>query len=313
MEPIEKAIIHTLLYFDIFEHPLSYRELYEHTGFRVEKDAFNDAVERLIKSGLIGGESGYYFIRGKEKNISERMIRLERSGRYHRIARFVSWIIHRHPFVRGVFISGSLSKSSISKRDDIDYFVIAQPGRVWICRAILMLFKKLFLLNSRRYFCINYFVDTDHLEIPEKNLFTATELAFLKPMANSELYREFMKKNHWINDFFPNKSFTTDGCMDFGQPIFKRFVERLLQGAWGDRLDNRFLNIYERRSSKRFGATEKEQYQVNFKNEKSIAKYHPRGFQHIILERHKTKVEEFSLLHSVDISIHNQPVPWQTS
>ena len=313
MEPLEKAIIHTLLYFDIFEHPLTFRELFEHTGFRATEELFKSAIENLIQKGYIGAEAGYYFIHEKGENVNERVIRLERSEKYHRIARFVSRIIHRHPFVRGVFISGSLSKSSISKRDDIDYFVIAQPGRIWICRALLMLFKKLFLLNSKKYFCVNYFVDTDHLEITEKNLFTATELAFLKPMVSSELYEVFMKENQWINEFFPNKKFTSEGCRDYRDSLLKRFMERWLNGKLGDSLDNRFMKVYEHRSVKRFGTTKNEQYRINFKNEKSVAKYHPRGFQHIILERHKAKVLEFSERYSLDLTLKNQPMPWQIS
>src|SRR4029453_8923510 len=97
-------------------------------------------------------------------------------------------LIASFPYVRCVCISGSLSKKYFDDTTDIDFFVITKPGRLWVCRTFLILFKKLFLLNSKKYFCINYFIDSDNLEIPDQNIFTATELTTLIPMHDYELY-----------------------------------------------------------------------------------------------------------------------------
>jgi len=202
MNTTQKAIIRTLLYFDIFDHPLHGTELYELLSVKVSREVFEQDLSELTEMKRVGNSSDYFYIPEGRHTIDDRLVKLNRAIKYHRIARFVSGIIFRHPFVRGVFISGSLSKSTISHRDDIDYFVIAEPGRVWVCRAFLMLFKKVFLLNSKKYFCINYFIDTDNLEIQEKNLFTATELAFLKPLINAELYAAFMDANRWVKNLF---------------------------------------------------------------------------------------------------------------
>ena len=83
------------------------------------------------------------------------------------------------PFVRGVFLSGSISKGFMSESDDIDYFIITAPGRLWLTRTLLILFKKIFLFNSFRNFCLNYFIDSENLYIPEHNRYTATEIVFL--------------------------------------------------------------------------------------------------------------------------------------
>jgi len=73
-----------------------------------------------------------------------------------------------------------------------------------VCRAFLTLYKKLVLGNSHRNFCLNYFIDSNNLEIPDKNIFTATEVAFLIPMYNYTLYENFICMNNWFRREFPN-------------------------------------------------------------------------------------------------------------
>ena len=43
-------------------------------------------------------------------------------------------------------------------------------------------------LRYDKNFCINYFVDSENLEIQEKNIFTATELVTLLPTFGREMY-----------------------------------------------------------------------------------------------------------------------------
>ena len=177
MKPSQKAIIRTLLYFDIFNHPLTKEELVELNSIRQSQEEFDRDLEDLLSLKIIGFDSGYYFLGAYQSNIKERLDRLDRSGKYQKIAHFVSRRISGFPFVRAVMVTGSLSKKATSLKDDIDFFIITEPGRLWLCKTLLMLCKKIFLLNSKKYFCINYFIDSVHLEIPEKNIFTAIELA----------------------------------------------------------------------------------------------------------------------------------------
>src|SRR5690606_3777846 len=99
------------------------------------------------------------------------------ANKFSDIARKKAKLISQFPFVRGVMASGSLSKGYADEKSDIDFFIITIPNRLWIARTLLVLYKRIFLLNSHKFFCVNYFVDEKHLGIEEKNLFTATELA----------------------------------------------------------------------------------------------------------------------------------------
>jgi len=252
---------------------------------------------------LVANESGHFYLINGGSSIQERIKKLDRSVRYHRISRFISALICFHPFVKGVLVSGSLSKSAFSKKDDIDFFVITKPGRVWLCRIFLMLFKKIFLLNSKKYFCLNYFIDWETLEIPEKNIFTATEIAFLIPLRNPELCGKFFAANDWIHAFFPNLTIDQADCRKVSSFFLKQFAERLFQGKSGDRLDSYFMELYRKRSVKKFGLTNQELFDINFRSEKNVSKYHPNGFQHIVMQHYKLKVSEFQAAHNLDLTL----------
>jgi hypothetical protein len=303
MRGIRTAILRTLLYFEIFGHPLTSDELHSLTGIPADRELFNDELERLFSEGLIEREAGYVFISNGQVSIAERIKKLERAKRYHRIARFVSRLIAWHPYVRGVFISGSLSKSALAKKDDIDFFVITKPGRLWVSRTLLMLFKKIFLLNSKKYFCINYYIDTRSLEIPDRNLFTATELAFLAPVQNSELYLRFIDANQWVKEYFPNHSFSANGCPLSSDPWVKKGIEFLMNGRMGDRMDSHFMRLYRLRSIRRYKQEDKRLFELNFRSEKNVSKHHPDGYQEKILDQYSRFITAFEKERGVDLSL----------
>ncbi|MEZ5195381.1 MAG: hypothetical protein R2764_02960 [Bacteroidales bacterium] len=83
-------------------------------------------------------------------------------------AKRFSTFISNFPYVRGISLSGSLSKGYIGDDPDIDYFIITKENRLWLSCTMLIAFKKIFLFNSCKYFCVNYFIDTNNLEIEEK-------------------------------------------------------------------------------------------------------------------------------------------------
>ncbi|HKK10111.1 MAG TPA: hypothetical protein VJ939_04705, partial [Bacteroidales bacterium] len=197
----ERNLVDTLLYFDIFDHPLKREEL-KSFACRNGND-FLKAVDSLQRKKIISQQDGYLFLQGKDWTVKKRQEERKRVQHYFRIARLITSLIAVFPFVRGVFISGSLSKLRAGDKSDIDYFIVTAPGRLWVARTLLILFKKIFLFNSYRFFCLNYFIDSESLEITSKNRFVATEVATLVPVYNYPLFQEFFMANQWIKEYFP--------------------------------------------------------------------------------------------------------------
>src|SRR5690606_36687941 len=100
------------------------------------------------------------------------------------------------------------SKGIAQPHSDIDFFIITAEDRLWICRTLLHVFKKLsFLFGSQHAFCMNYFLDESHLILEEKNRFTATELMTLIPLYGHPTYQNLILRNQcWIQLHLPNQS-----------------------------------------------------------------------------------------------------------
>lgn len=251
-----KHTTRTLLYYDIFDHPLTAMELYHLFPINsMKRPTFIETLERLSSLGEIKKQNSYYHLNRNGYDLADIRLRKEKvAHRRQRIARFFGLIIKHFPFVRGIFISGDLSKGVACPTSDIDYVIVTEPGRLWICRALLTLFKKIFLWNQRRYFCLNYYISSDNLFLDEHNYYTATEIAHLKPLYNFKVYLEYMNTNSWIKNYFPNFSpfvFSMQ-CSYHRQSILQKVGELVFIDTLTDRLDDYLMNLMKNIWLKRY-------------------------------------------------------------
>ena len=289
-----EELLKVLLYFDIFSYPLTKRELITYSGISGEDGESADAaIEMLQREGLINGFGGLYFVGAKRQNVVRRLNGNNRAaGRMktaRRFSRFISWF----PFVRGVFISGSLSKGFAAKEDDIDYFIVTEPERLWLVRSLLTIFKKVFLLNSYRNFCINYFVDSNHLFIKEHNRYTATETAFLVPLFNSTMHQRLLDQNSWAGEYYPNLMTINNYDCHNNEPALKRVVEKLLSGTLTGRLDN---YLYRRSGSwirKRFSHMDDDTFARNFRVLRHELQYFPNSYHFSIMNKYNERINRY--------------------
>src|ERR1039457_5573753 len=100
MNPVQKSILKTLLYFDIFDHPLTKNELFELNGTIRSSEEFDHDLEELLASQIIGHDSGYFFFGDGYEKIRERIEKHDRALKHYKIPHFVSGMISRYPFVR---------------------------------------------------------------------------------------------------------------------------------------------------------------------------------------------------------------------
>lgn len=297
LEPVPGAVLHTILYFDIFRHPLTVDEIHRNCQWQsCSLSQCAAALEELQEKGLVEESRGYWFLPGNAGFVEIRSARESRAGHYLSKARRYSSLISSFPFVRGVYISGSLSKGTVDADGDIDYFIVTEPRRLWVSRTMLVLFKKIFLFNSKKYFCVNYFVDTDQLSIPDRNLFVATEITFLLPVINWSVYESFMNENHWVKLFYPNRQMhPASQVAEEKRGWLKRAMEKILEGRFGEWLDERFLRLTLNRWKKKFPYVASPDFEVDFRSRRHVSKHHPQGFQRRVsaeLEKRRQEIAE---------------------
>ena len=299
---LESKILRTLLYFDIFHHPMRFAEIHQYLhGLADDKDSLRKSLDRLVSLGLIHSGEGFYSLRKVEVLSRRRLDGEAQAMRALKTAKKYSSIIASFPFVRGVCISGSLSKGYMDARTDIDYFVITHPGRLWLSRTLLVLFKKVILFNSKKHFCVNYFISADNLRIPDQNIFTATEAASLIPMYNPSLYSQLLAANPWIKLFFPQLLLREPDCVQARTPVMKRNLERLFRGQVGERLDAACFRLTLKFWKRKFRNFDEATFDLRLRSRRNVSKHHPHGFQEKVLKAYDSQIRRFEDLHALSL------------
>lgn len=250
------AVLRSLAYADVFRWPLRADDIAHNGAYPfVSVDECRTVLAMLEQQGLVFEDEGYYSMRMDPLMTFARRDREERAERFARIARWMGRLIAVFPFTRSVSVSGSLSKGSMPSDGDIDWFIVTQPGRLWLTRTLLTAFKKTILLNSRRYFCINHFVDARHMAMRDTDLYTATEIVTLMPIADDGTFDDFLRANTWVRTWFPAWRGPAQTSVTSGRSLFKRILEGALGGPLGDRLEAWCKRRWQRFMRERYGAT----------------------------------------------------------
>lgn len=225
-EELELHVVNTLKYFHMFRHPLYLEDIYNFLRAETKVHQLQSLLDNMVLEGRLHLYDGMYMLEDTPKFAEKRLKGAEMAQVVMQKAIKSAAIISSFPFVKSVCISGSLSKGYADEKSDIDYFIITQKNRLWICRTLLHFYKKYTFLTGRQHsFCMNYFMDESHTELEEKNIFTATEMATLYPVYGHEYYVNFIKANEdWLAGQFPNKiSFCKMGSIvDERLPVFKK-------------------------------------------------------------------------------------------
>ncbi|TMF12350.1 MAG: hypothetical protein E6I37_07430 [Chloroflexi bacterium] len=227
---LRRAVVSTLVYADLFDYPL--------TDSEIQRFLIGEAATTTRVTALLDGDArlrrhvertgDWVHLAGRSHLAKVRRERAAVSAELWPIARHYGARIARLPFVRLVGVTGALAMNNAAAGDDIDLFILVQPGRLWLCRLLIVAIVRLAGRHGATL-CPNFLLSTDHLRLSERNLFTAHEIAQMVPLTRTPWYDAFLDANRWVRDFLPNAfatASTTEARLD--RRSAKRVVTRLL-------------------------------------------------------------------------------------
>lgn len=304
MTKVDKSIIAALAYFDVFNYPLTQGELYLFLGNKYDNKTFTDALNKLVLNEAVYRFDGFYTLKNDSQIAIRRQQGNNKAAVLITIAGRVAKILIRFPYVRGIAISGSLSKNYADDESDIDLFIITAANRLWIARTLLHLFKKLtFLVHKEHFFCMNYFIDEAQLEIVEKNIYTATEIVTLMPLEGDIVFEKFYSANAWTRVYLPNNIMR----LSTANPLKTHFIKRLAEAVFNNKAGNVIDNILRRITAARWQKKTKNKKLNNrgvimgMNAAKHYAKPDPENYQNKLIQRYEALV--LKLLHTGPSSI----------
>jgi predicted nucleotidyltransferase len=292
---LKKNILATLAYFDVFNYPLTREEICLFLPAKYELMPFDVAMACLVSCRLIYRFDKFYTLKNDPYLIQRRNNGNQKAFEMIKVARKVGNILIRFPYVRGIAISGSLSKNYADEGSDIDLFIITAANRLWIARTLMHCLKKLtFLVNRAHYFCMNYYIDEQQLEIAEKNIYTATEVVTLIPIQGDTTFEDFFTANAWTRDYLPNHIMRVSTAKPVERVFLKGFAEWLLNNRLGDILDNRLMKITAGRWNQKTQQKKLNNHGILLAMavDKHYAKPDPENFQYKLISRYETKVAQ---------------------
>lgn len=200
---VEAGILRAVAYADVFDYPLDAGEVHRYlVGVRASREEVEAGLRRLVPAYL-GEDDGYYFLPGRDALVGVRCRRAAEAARRWPLA--VAWgrALARLPFLRMVAVTGSLACDNVDGAGDIDYLIVAEHGRVWVCRAAVGLYSRA-VRRTGVELCANYYLSDRALGLPQRDIYTAHELVQMVPVVGSAVYRRLRRENGWAGEWFPN-------------------------------------------------------------------------------------------------------------
>ena len=293
---IKKDIVATLAYFNMFDYPLRKREIFIFLGHCDNFQEFEQALNTLTGESVIFKLGEFYSLQNNYALAERRLKGNRKAAGMLKQAEKAANVISAFPFVKGVAVSGSLSKYFADENADIDFFIITEPNRLWIARTILHIFKKFtFLFNLQDHYCMNYFIDESELSIIEKNIYTATEIATILPLHGNSVFGNFYKMNSWSRIYFPNKNMDASYAKEIKIKWYNYLIKKIFNNGFGNSLDNYLMNLTAKRWASKTSRNKRNSRGIlmGMHSGKHFSKPHPDHFQKKLLQRYESNLNEF--------------------
>ena len=202
---VEQAAIRTVAYADVFDYPLQFLEVHRYLhGTAATTEATEAALAHCsAPGGALCSRDGFYTLHGREGLIALRDRRAAVANRLWPAALNYGRLIAALPLVRMVAVTGSLAWHNVDTGGDIDYLIVTDPGRLWLCRLLVALVRRAARRDGVKL-CANYLISTRALAFAHRNLYTAYEVARMTPIAGLGMYRRLRRANPWVEAYLPN-------------------------------------------------------------------------------------------------------------
>ncbi len=223
LNKLEKSILETVCYFDLQDYPLTAVEIWRwlyNPPLTDNRPPTLIEVEELLKNSqlfqkLLDCFQGFYFLRGREQLVLQRKDRNLLADKKMKKAVKYSKLFRLFPTVRMIAVCSSLTSGNVKESSDIDMFIIARNGTIWLTRFLLVMTLKILgqrptLNQTKDKICLSYYITANALELEQTQavhddiVFTYYVDGFLPLYDPDGLYLELYEANQWYRKRLPN-------------------------------------------------------------------------------------------------------------
>ncbi|MDZ7798718.1 MAG: hypothetical protein U5L76_03835 [Patescibacteria group bacterium] len=220
---IEKSILKTICWYDIFDYPLTAEEIWRWLYIDKEEKDFkkdlNDVLEVLEMSeklkNIIEEDEGYYFLKGRREIVETRKERRDYDKKKWEKAKTAVNYLKMAPFVNYIAVCNNLALDNAKKESDIDFFIVTEPGHLFTARFFVTWLVH--MLGLRRYkdkiknkICLSFYLSSEALDfkpllLQDKDPYFTFWVDQLTPLYDAaNFHKKIQKENKWVKEFLPN-------------------------------------------------------------------------------------------------------------
>jgi hypothetical protein len=202
----------------------------------------------------------WYTLRGRTGNIHTRQHRGGICRGKWRLARRAAKLLQWVPFIRLIAVSNTLALDNARPESDIDFFIVAQAGRLWTVRFLAAAVLDLFRLRRKGQsitdkICLSFFVTDNALNLEPLRLRPQDPhfmfwLSQIVPLIDRGVFQHYQEANKWIKFALPFALERSEAQVERGrvaEPRLRRLSEFLLKKTVGDRFEHWLKQIQLRK------------------------------------------------------------------
>lgn len=145
-------------------------------------------------------------------------------------------------------VMNGLAHGEVNEESDIDLFVVAKRGRVWLARGWMLVLLTVFGLRAKgarkaMRFAPEFFVDEEHTNLwgvgSDSIYMNSFWLADFTPILYQQNFDRFRKANSWLAAYMPVawRSPRVMGSSAPPKPLVTQGLEKILSGRLGDKIE----------------------------------------------------------------------------
>lgn len=228
------------------------------TAQKIDWNIFLAQLKELAQKGAVVENRGFFFLPGSAEATERRIGRILWENEKMKIAQRAAKILSLVPFIKLIAVCNTLSFGVSQKESDIDFFIVARAGRLWLVRALSGMLLFVFRLYRRgrivqNQVCLSFFIADTNLNLRKLALAENSDgpdiyliywITQLIPLINREQTLEkFWFTNEWISVYLANwdhKNQENDYRCVAENKFFSwiRSAGKYVWGGfWGDRLE----------------------------------------------------------------------------
>ena len=271
---LENEILKTIKLAHYFNSAFTKSQVFQYLPVKVDKKEYNIVLQEMMDCGRIKVESEFLF--ADESDLNDYHPRIWSKNIFNNNKKYIS-LMAQIPWIKFIGLTGANAFESCKENDDLDIFVVTQPGRLWLTYLIIVVISKLF--GIRQVFCVNYLIDENNMKIQHQSYYNAIQLLQMISVFNEQFRKKLISANEWIYDYLPNAE-PGYKMNDFYLLNLSRENGGISQNSFLNAIDSGIYNKYSRHLEAKY----KFLIGKNLILERGIAKLHRDDHQNIYNE-----------------------------